>query len=282
MQSRALLLLGLALVFGGLAAYFVSQLVRQPDAPTAQDEIVRAPSDAVVVANRDIPRGETLTQEMLRLVQLPGGSYPATAFRSIDAALENPPVLAMTELTAGEIVLPNRLSTGSRSRGLVGRIPDGYRAIAIPVNAVRGVAGFVLPDTRVDILHTTSVGRLDEQPVTRTLLQGVTVLSINQEASEFRDEPMVATVVNLLASPDDAKSLILAQEVGQLNLALRNDTDEERVDPAQLNTITLRDLWVLTPAEQAAAAEAARRRAAPRTVGIIRGVDIREQTVSPD
>lgn len=288
MRSRALLLLGLALVFGGLAAFMVNRLVTQPDAPPGQAD-TSAPDTAAVVAGTDIPRGETVTEEMLRVVRLPDGAYPESAFPDIDTVLENPPVIAMTELAEGEVLLPNRLSTGMRSRGITGRIPEGHRAIAIPVNAVRGVAGFVLPGTRVDILHTTSVGRRDEQPVTRTLLQDVTVLSIDQEASEFVEEPMVASVANLLASPDEAKTLILALEVGQLTMALRNDQDDEVIDPERVNTITLSDLWVLTPEEQVAAEEAARHRAeqrareaARRPVGIIRGVEVSELIVSPD
>lgn len=287
MRSRALLLLGLALVFGGLAAFMVSRLVTQEDAPPGQADS-SAPGTAVVVVGTDIPQGEALSEEMLRVVRLPEDASPESAFPDIETALQNSPVIAMTALTEGEVLLPNRLSTGMRSRGITDRIPEGHRAIAIPVNAVRGVAGFVLPGTRVDILHTTSVGRRDDEPVTRTLLQDVTVLSIDQEASEFVEEPMVASVANLLASPDEAKTLMLAQEVGQLTMALRNDQDDEVSDPEQGNTITLNDLWVLTPEEQAAAEEAARRRAeqrareeARRPVGIIRGVEISELIVSP-
>jgi len=285
MRSRALLLLGLALVFGALAAFMVNQLSAPQggDSPGQADS--GAPGTAVVLADTDIARGETVTAEMLRVVRLPDDAYPESAFPDIGTALENPPVIAMTALSEGEVLLPDRLSTGMRSRGITGRIPEGYRAIAIPVNAVRGVAGFVLPGTRVDILHTTSVGRQDGQPVTRTLLQDIMVLSINQETSEVVDDPVVGSVASLLASPDEAKALLLAQEVGQLTMALRNDMDDEVTDRA--NTITLDDLWTLTPEEQMVAAEAARQRAqqeareaARRAVGIIRGVQVSEQIVS--
>ncbi|MGM0633446.1 MAG: Flp pilus assembly protein CpaB [Pseudomonadota bacterium] len=288
MRSRALLLLGLALVFGGLAAFMVNQLTTSQDAPPTQTGTSR-PDVAVVVASADIPQGATLTDDMLRLARLPEDSFPDSAFRSIGSVLENQPVLAMAQLSEGEVILPNRLSTGNRSRGITGRIPEGYRAIAIPINAVRSVSGFVFPGTRVDVLHTTNVGRQDDEPVTRTLLQDVTVLSINQQASEFVEEPMVGNLANLLVSPDDAKALILAQEVGQLTLALRSDSDNEVMDPSEVRTVTLRDLWTLTPEERAAAQEAARRRAeerarqeALRPVGIIRGTNVSEQIVPPE
>jgi len=287
MRFRALLLLGLALVFGGLAAFMVNRIVT--DTPSQVDTAPTAPGTSVVAAAREISRGETLTEDMLRLVQLPQSAIPENAFSNIADALADPPVLAMDHISEREVLLPHRLSTGIRSRGITGRIPEGKRAIAIAVNAVRGVSGFVLPGTRVDILHTTSIGRLDERPVTRTLLQDVTILSINQDASDIRDEPLVASVANLLVDPDQAKTLILAQEVGSLSLALRSDLDDEVIDRELVSTITLRDLWVLTPEEQAAAAEAARQRAeerareeARRPVGIIRGLDVSEQIIDPN
>ena len=284
MRSRALLFLALALALGGAAAWLVNNMLANQQVPT----VVEAPAaprvegQNTVVADIDLPVGTVLEASHLRVVSLPPNAVPATSYSSVEDVLAEPPVTVMSPLSASEIVLPARLSTGIVYRGITGNITDGKRGIAIPVSAVRGVAGFVLPGDRVDVLHTTSVGRRDEQPVTRTLLQNMTVLAIDQTQAQDYSVPTLVNVVTLLATLEEAKTLTLALEVGSLTLALRNELDDAE-DESQ--TIALNNLWSWGAEDLGVAAGQQRGSPAPATrnrVEVIRGLTVNEETVTPD
>lgn len=281
MRSRALLFLALALALGGAAAYLVNNMLSSQTPPA----VVEAPAPrvegrATVVADMDLPVGTVLDSSHLRVVALPPNAVPAGSYTSIEDALATPPVTVMSALSASEVILPSRLSTGIVYRGITGNITDGKRGISIPVNAVRGVAGFVLPGDRVDVLHTTSVGRRDEQPVTRTLLQNMTVLAIDQTQAEDFSVPTLVNVVTLLATLEEAKTLTLAQEVGTLTLTLRNELDDSKDDSS---TIALNNLWTWdsedlgTPATTQNIAPATRNR-----VEVIRGLTVNDEVVTSE
>ncbi|MBL4821894.1 MAG: Flp pilus assembly protein CpaB, partial [Gammaproteobacteria bacterium] len=173
MRYRALLLLLIAIVLGALAAYMVNTVVTQQ--VSQQTDVVPVAGRPAVVAVTDLAVGLNLEPLHLRLVELPDDAYPAQSYQSIDDVLSGEQPVVVSGILAGEVVLPTKLSTGVLLRGLTTRIPEGYRAISIPVNEVRGVGGFVLPGDRVDVIHTTSIGRRDDLPVTRTLLQNMIV-----------------------------------------------------------------------------------------------------------
>lgn len=282
MRFRALIILGLAIGLAGVAAYLVNQTLTAPaPAPVALAPAPQPTTRATVITAIDLPIGTQLDSTHLRVVQLPLDTFPVNSFTSIDDVLANPPVTVLSPLTTGEVVLPTRLSTGVIYRGITGRIPEGKRGVAIPVSAVRGVGGFVLPGDRVDVLHTTSVGRRDNQPVTRTLLQDLTVLAIDQTSAESYDVPTLVNVVTLLTTQEEAKTLILALEVGSLTLTLRNDLDESEDES---RTIALNNLWSwgpedlgLEPGQQGAPIA----RPQPR-VAVIRGLSVNEETVAAD
>jgi len=277
MRLKASLLLGFALVFGGLAAWLVGQLLSsQVSEPTVA---IALPMQTVVVSSVDLPIGTNLQRNHFRLVDLPLEAAPAGSFAAIDDLLKDQPSVVNSAIVAGEVVLPGRLSTGYTRKGLTTRIPDGQRAISIPVNAVRGVGGFVLPGDKVDVLHTTSVGRKDEQPVSRTLLQDIIVLGVDQLSSDIEEEPVVVNVVTLLTTLEQAKKLTLAQQAGTLTLALRNGTDK---GADQSNTIALNDLWRFDNADGNAApapSTLVARQPRSRDVEVIRGLDVNKQVI---
>lgn len=274
MKNKASLLLVLALVFGVLAAYMVKNAIELQATPGAAAVLEVRPG---VVAAVDLPVGTVLERSHLKVVDFTIASMPAGGYATVDEVLagESPPVVVLG-IGANEAVLPSKLSTGVPRRGLTARIPDGLRAIAIPVNDVRGVGGFVLPGDVVDVLHTTTVGRRDDQPVSRTLMQGLTVLGVDQRSDEEQENAVVVKVVTLLATPQQAKTLTLSQQVGHLTLALRNEGDIARDDSS---TVALTDLWSLDPAEAPAAAPVVRA-PRPRLVQVIRGLEVVDEPVA--
>ncbi|MCB1670994.1 MAG: Flp pilus assembly protein CpaB [Gammaproteobacteria bacterium] len=287
MRYRALLLLLVAVVLGSLAAYLVNNIVQQQvSQPVTEAQAAGVPT---VIAVTDLPVGLALEQIHLRVIELPEEAIPVGAFQTIPEVLQGPAPIVLVSMRAGEVVLPDKLSTGIARRGLTTRIPDGARAVSIPVNEVRGVGGFVLPGDRVDVLHTTSIGRRDDRPVTRTLIQDMMVLGVDQVSSEATEEPVVVNVVTLLAEPEQAKTLTLAQRVGDLTLLLRNEGDRSEDESP---TIALDDLWEYGPedfAPRAAAQRSGRGGAAAgqlppnqREVQVIRGLEVRDQAVDAD
>jgi len=157
-------------------------------------------------------------------------------------------------------------------------IPLKMRAITIRVNDIVGVAGFIIPGDRVDMLLTredSERGKLE----TTLLLQNVQILAIDQLASEDQNEPRVARAITIAVTPTQAQKVVLATSVGSLNLALRNRGD---ADPAQATRITLADLGIgeaFRPAGAAVAGPAPTPRRRGAQVAVARGLAVVKHTV---
>ncbi|MEX0618122.1 MAG: Flp pilus assembly protein CpaB [Pseudohongiellaceae bacterium] len=276
MQYKALLLLAIAVALGGVAAWLVNtSLNRQL---TAQEDPPPPDVQAAVVAALALPVGTDIEAVHLRVVEFPRDTVPAGSFSTKEDVLELESAIVISEMQPGEFVLPYRLSSGVAKSGLTARIPDGYRAASIPVDEVRGVGGFVLPGDEVDVLHTTTIGRRDERPVTRTLLHGLSVLGVNQVSAEDSEDPIIGKVVTLLVEPEQAKTLTLAQQVGQLTLSLRNEGDGGKDEST---TVALSDLWEFDSEDlRLPVSSSAEPQATKRSIQIIRGLDVRAETVA--
>jgi pilus assembly protein CpaB len=110
--------------------------------------------------------------------------------------------------------------------GLAPTIPVGMRAVSVHVNDVAGVAGFVLPGMRVDVLVTGRPPNSDGT-LTNTVLQNMLILSAGQTIQpDARGAAMPAPTVTILATPEQAEILTLANSQGQIQLDLRNSSDQ--------------------------------------------------------
>jgi pilus assembly protein CpaB len=196
----------------------------------------------VVVATEDIPFGQTIVPQNLRLVSWPQESIPLGSFTSVDevlASAQGENRIALTAIVAGEPLLRSRIS-GFGERPILSRqVSEGMRAISIRIDDVIGVAGFVLPGDRVDILLTRNDEDNANLMVTDIVLQNITVLGIDQSADQRTDEPIVARTATVEVTPDQAQRLALAQRAGTLSLALRGSTTVDEVEVLQVD---VRDL----------------------------------------
>jgi pilus assembly protein CpaB len=176
----------------------------------------------VVVATRPLGVGSTLDRDSVKLRGVPESLFPAGAFSRIEDVLERPVISA---IQADEPVVEARIAVKGSGMGLGPLIPPGMRAISVRVNDVVGVAGFVLPGMRVDVLVTGKPpNRADTE--TQTVLQNITVLSAGQTIqTDGKSQPIMAPVVTLLVSPAEAEALTLANIEGRIQLVLRNSTD---------------------------------------------------------
>ena len=212
----------------------------------------------VVVATRPIGVGSTLDRASVKLRGVPEGLFPAGAFSRLEDVLERPVISA---IQAEEPLVEARLAAKGSGMGLGPMIPPGMRAISVRVNDVVGVAGFVLPGMRVDVLVTGKPpSRADTE--TQTVLQNITVLSAGQTVqADGRSQPIVVPVVTLLVTPAEAEALTLSNIEGHIQLVLRNSTDRETVATRGRR---LHDLYGAAPPVVAAAEAATPRPATPR------------------
>lgn len=231
MRQRAYLMLGLAVVLG-IAAVFLMRGFIARHTPVAQA------SGSIVVAKVVLNFGDPLTPQNLVAVPWPAESVPEGAFGSVDQILPSGTKrVALQPMVKGEPVLLSKVSGPGGRATLSSVIPSGDRAMTIRVNDILGVAGFVLPGDRVDIMLTKTADRTNS--TTEVLLQGVRVLGIDQDANQQKDKPVVAHAVTLEVTPEQAEKLTLAATVGELSLALRNtgNTDEVAIRPVGLGDL---------------------------------------------
>ncbi len=271
MQVRAIVILILALVMGGVSVILVNTYLKQQVSERQTASTIK--TIQVVVAMKDLAFGNKLDAESVALVSYPANSVPEDAFTSVGAVLNaEKPAIALADIKEREILLPSKISPHGARGGLPARIPEDMRAMTISVNEVKGVAGFVLPGDFVDILHTTNVGRRDQQLVTRVLQQNVQVLGVDQLSSDESNEPKVVNAVTMLVTQRDGQRLTLAQKLGDLNLLLRNEFDASILADQVVSSDALLTL-------ETGRKPVVRVRSRRPSVEVIRGLEIEKKSV---
>jgi pilus assembly protein CpaB len=232
MKARSLILLGVAAVLGFGAVAWVKK-------PTA------ANMAHMVVARAALDYGDQLDASKVAIVEVPSSALPQGAFQNIDdITSENRVVLR--SMVAGEPVLSSKIS-GKNGRAILSTVIDpSMRAAAIRVDDVNGVAGFVQPGDRVDVMLTRNAPDRNIATSTDLLLQNVKVLGVDQKSSEQKDTPQVAKAVTLEVTPEDAQKLTLASNIGKISLALRNYADPAAVT---VKPLSIADLVPTPPAK---------------------------------
>jgi pilus assembly protein CpaB len=225
MQNRLKIALVVAVFFGLVAAYGIYNFLRQQRQAA---EALRTATTQVVVASNDIPAGATITEEMvkkgtIKTVDWPKASVPVGAF-------QNPKELVgkvnKTKILANEPVLESRLA--GEGAGLTVRLEPGKRAMAISVNEIIGVSGFIVPDDRVDVILTTTPpggGNAQDNRMSKIVLQNMRVLSVAQSTENKEGKPQVPRSITLEVTPEQAEKLSLASQEGSIILALRGVGD---------------------------------------------------------
>ena len=188
-----------------------------------------SPEKDVVVATQALEMGAVIKAESVKLIRLPEPLVPRGAFSKKEDVLDRP---VISPIQPDEPILEARLAVRGSGGGVAPLIPPGMRAISVRVNEVVGVAGFVLPGMRVDVLVTGRPPGHDDT-MTTTVLQNISVLSVGQTLQvDARSQSIKAPVVTLLVSPLQAEVLTLADNQGHIQLVLRNSTDHQRAETA--------------------------------------------------
>ena len=179
----------------------------------------------VVVAAKDLSIGAAIESQDLRIEQWPGDRVPPGAFEDINEVIGR---VTVNRVLIQEPIVDRRLAPPGSGVGLSPKVTPGMRAMAIRVDDVNGVAGFVLPEARVDVLLTGQLpGGGPGTRLTKTILSKVRVISAGEHLTpDSTGRPQRVPVVTLLLSPEQAELLTLAKTHGRIQLVLRNAMDE--------------------------------------------------------
>lgn len=239
-----LIAVGLGLVAVVLANAYFSGIEEKQERVAQQQQLAR-----IVVATQPLDFGSALTAENIRLQNFPAGSVPQGAFFSVEELLQGGNV-ALRPIVPGEPILADKLSGRAV---LSAKLPDGMRAMSIPINATNAVSGFIRPADIVDVLLTRNLGN-DEQ-VTEVIMEAVQVLAIGTTQSENATEPGLAGTATVLTDLYGAQKLTLARKMGEMSLVLRNVETEGEAVPGV--AVTTRDVSPIQKRNYSAPAMAA-------------------------
>jgi pilus assembly protein CpaB len=220
MRNRIFAVLALAIIAGGGLAYGTYNAINAQPVKT-----VNAPTQPVVVAAADLSLGTELKKDDLTVVNFPVGHAPEGGFTKPADIIGRGLIVSMVK---NEPILAAKLASKEAGSGLPPVIPAGMRAVSVRVNEVIGVAGYVLPGTRVDVLATANPTSQPQDVTSKVILSNVQVLTAGTRIEQDQDKgkPMQVTVVTLLVYPEQSERLALASTEGKIQLALRNPLDQ--------------------------------------------------------
>lgn len=185
----------------------------------------------VLVAANDVKLGSILKSSDLTTTQIVGALPKGAVVKPENAVGRG----VLSDIYQGEPILESRLAAPGSGGGLAATIRSGMRACAVKVDEVVGVAGFVTPGMRVDVLisgNPPGTTNVNEGPKVKTLLQNIEVLSAGTDIQKDNEgKPQQVQVVNLLVSPEQAELLSLASNETKIQLVLRNPLDTEVTHP---------------------------------------------------
>src|SRR3954468_687735 len=230
MRNRIFVVLAIAVLAGGGLAYGTYNMVNNQPVKT-----VATPTQPVVVAASNLQLGAQLKAEDLQVIAFPLGQAPQGTFSQPSEVIGRGIVVPIVK---NEPVLKAKLASKEAGSGLPPVIPEGMRAVSVRVDEVVGVAGYVLPGNRVDVLATANPTDQRSDTTTKVILANVQVLTAGtrMEQDQENTKPVQVTVVTLLVFPEQAERLALASTEGKIQLALRNPLDQGAPETSGIKT----------------------------------------------
>jgi len=231
MRRSNLIILVLALAMGTVAALMARSWIERHTSP-------QAVTATVVVAVEQLPFGAVLSEENIAEIPWASAQLPEGAFAKKIDLLKDGRRVALSPMEKSEIVLRAKVTAPGQRASLSVLLDEGQRAVTVRVDDIRGVAGFILPGDRVDVMLLRSETRQGEtENSADVLLEYVKVLAIDQLLNDRQDKPTVATVakaVTLQVNPEQAQKLLLAGNIGKLSLVLRQPGEARAAQTARI------------------------------------------------
>ena len=239
-NRRTAIVLGVAVLMAATASLGVYRIVAAMPARAAEITTLD-----VIVAAHPLKLGTRVTADHVTVVKWPASNPVPGAFTKVEDVVNRGLIATVDQ---NEPLTETKLAPLEAGAGLPPSIPPGMRAISVKVNEVVGVAGFVVPGTRVDVMVTLSDRQRDQDTLTRVVASNVQVLTAGTRYDQEKAKegtPIPSTVVTLLLTPDDGERVALAASEGQLMLALRNPLD---TDPTATKGVRVGGLFGQPPA----------------------------------
>lgn len=253
-KRRTVLLLTLAGLLASSSAWYANKWVNKNQAPV----VVEEKRENVVVAAIGIPYGQAVEVQHLKMVSMPAELVPSGAYTDMTEVKGK---IATAPILEGEMLRRERFSEHLGGSTLAALIEPKKRAITVRVNDVVGVAGFLLPGNKVDILSSRKVNK---RVVTDTVLQDIKVLAVDQTSNTDKNEPVIVRAVTLEMTPNQTEKLVKARDEGTIQLTLRNPVEEvAKVEPKKKPVVRV----------------AKKRAPGPSLVTVIRGVSAEKTKV---
>jgi pilus assembly protein CpaB len=233
-NTRTALVVGVAVVLAAVASLGMYRIVSRMPAKTVDVKTVD-----VVVAQHPLKLGTRITADHVKVVQWPANAPVANSFSKVEDVLNRGLISAVDE---NEPLTSAKLAALEAGAGLPPSIPPGMRAISVKVNEVVGVAGFVVPGTRVDVMVTLPAKNRDQDSTTRVVVSNTQVLTAGTRYDQEKAKdgaPIPSTVVTLLVTPEDGERIALAASEGQIMLTLRNPLDQNATATTGVRTTAL-------------------------------------------
>src|SRR5438045_9185093 len=201
MRKGSLFILLLAITMGGVAAYMARVWIGAHETPAVTP-------GTVVVAALPLAFGAVLSRENVKEIPWPAGAEPEGAYATKEQLFKDGRRAALAPLQRNELVLKSRVTGPGQKATLSALLDEGKRAVTVRVDDVRGVAGFVLPGDRVDVVLIRSVAHSSgPENVSDVLLQHVKVLAVDQILNERQEHPTLARAVTLEVDTDQAQKI---------------------------------------------------------------------------
>ncbi len=232
-RLRIIVLGGVALLLSGVLTLVIYRQIRSRLLPATSAGVTRQ----IVVAAERLPLGALIESQHVKTV-------PWSADVPLEGSFQDPSEVigrgVVTPLLPNEPILESKLAPKEAGAGLTSAIPLGMRAVSVRVNEVIGVAGFVVPGSKVDVILIGSPGGRVEEEIAKMVLENVQVLAAGQNVErDARGTPQTVQVVTLLVTPEQAQTLALAASEARIQLALRNPIDLEHAQPPPVRRTAL-------------------------------------------
>jgi pilus assembly protein CpaB len=227
MNKRYVIMVLIALVFASLAAMLAKQWIKNKS--SSSDGV----SNSIVVAAVDIPFGTKLDESHMKTIRWHSEDMPDGVFTKTEDVIGK---IAKNTFYSGETITEQRVAEHLEGSALAALIAINLRAMTVRVDDVVGVAGFIQPGNKVDVLSTVMARVCNRQKAeTITLLSNTKVLAVHQDVSPDKQKPTVVRAVTLELTPKQAEKIVAAMQEGKIQLTLRNPM--ENTEPDEENVI---------------------------------------------
>ncbi len=243
MKIARLVVLGVALSAGGIAAILAGNSKPPPAAPSAP--VVQFDTTDVLVAKADIAIGQSLKAQDIEWQPWPTKYVSAQFIRKAGNANQIEQIVGSVPrvpFVAGEPIREAKLIKANGSGYMAAIIPAGMRAVSTEITPEAGAGGFILPNDRVDaILTSAEKSGGSEFYKSRTILTDVRVLAIDQAIEEKAGQKTaMGKIATLELSPADAEKLSLARRIGNISLTLRSLAEKTK-ESGQVSSLDRQD-----------------------------------------